>query len=364
MKQENNKQEKIYSPIAIDSEKLLTQKVIMIKGIPIYFPYEPYPPQRLYMEKVILALNKQGSLSALESPTGTGKTLCLLCAILAWVKHYNKKISIYYCTRTVSQINNLLKEFGKTCYKINTSFIASRKHTCLNFPKSEKNKINNEQLKVRCELLVNNIFKKKKLKYELENLIKEYQEKYHNKKEEEELKMKIENLEKEIENLEICNYYRSSEYYKYINKYKFFVDIEDLLKEGKDNFFCPYYYSIMKSKFEANLTIMTYNYILNPYIRRGLNIVEKNSIVILDEAHNICEKFEGYDSNKINTNDLEKIQKLLEILLDFIHKNKEEFYKEYEHMNPIFLINTNDLNDEINKIKKFINNIKKINTYR
>ena len=126
MGQENNKQEKIYPPIEIDANKLLNQKTITIQGIPIYFPYEPYPPQRSYMEKVILTLNKQGSISALESPTGTGKTLCLLCAVLAWVKHYNKKISIYYCTRTVSQINNVLKELDKTCYKINTSFVASR----------------------------------------------------------------------------------------------------------------------------------------------------------------------------------------------------------------------------------------------
>ena len=69
------------------------------------------------MEKVISTLNKENSVSALESPTGTGKTLCLLCAVLAWVKHNNKEITIYYSTRTVSQINNVLKELNKTCYK-------------------------------------------------------------------------------------------------------------------------------------------------------------------------------------------------------------------------------------------------------
>ena len=182
MEKENIKKEKIYSTIEIIPTKLLNQKSIYIKGIPIYFPYEPYPPQRLYMEKVISALNKEGSISALESPTGTGKTLCLLCAILAWIKYYDKKISNFYCTRTVSQINNLLKELDKTCYKINTSFIASRKHTCLYFPKSEKNKVNNTQLKVRCETLVNNIFKKIKLQKNLENLKKEYQEELKKKK--------------------------------------------------------------------------------------------------------------------------------------------------------------------------------------
>lgn len=47
------------------------------------FPYEAYPCQLDYMSRVIEALQEKRN-ALLESPTGTGKTLCLLCASLAW----------------------------------------------------------------------------------------------------------------------------------------------------------------------------------------------------------------------------------------------------------------------------------------
>lgn len=47
------------------------------------FPFNAYDCQLVYMSKVISAL-QQGQNALLESPTGTGKTLCLLCATLSW----------------------------------------------------------------------------------------------------------------------------------------------------------------------------------------------------------------------------------------------------------------------------------------
>jgi regulator of telomere elongation helicase 1 len=56
-----------------------------IRGVAVEFPYEAYKCQLVYMEKVIQALQEKQN-AALESPTGTGKTLCLLCATLGWRK--------------------------------------------------------------------------------------------------------------------------------------------------------------------------------------------------------------------------------------------------------------------------------------
>jgi regulator of telomere elongation helicase 1 len=89
-----------------------------IAGSTVYFPFQPYDCQTSYMEKVINALNnKQNAL--LESPTGTGKTLSLLCATLSWLRevrlsekkaqdlpdYTEKNMSrIVYSSRTHSQL--------------------------------------------------------------------------------------------------------------------------------------------------------------------------------------------------------------------------------------------------------------------
>jgi hypothetical protein len=60
-------------------------KLYQIRGLTVEFPYDAYPCQLDYMEKVIETLQNERQFALLESPTGTGKTLCLLCASLAWL---------------------------------------------------------------------------------------------------------------------------------------------------------------------------------------------------------------------------------------------------------------------------------------
>ena len=68
------------------------KNVYHIGGIPVEFPYQPYGSQLAFMGRVISTLDraqKDGHCHALlESPTGTGKSLSLLCSALAWQKNY------------------------------------------------------------------------------------------------------------------------------------------------------------------------------------------------------------------------------------------------------------------------------------
>jgi superfamily II DNA or RNA helicase len=65
------------------------QKRVLDDGLSIYFPYVPLELQNEYMDKVIESI-RSGKYAGLESPTGTGKTLCLLSSTLSYMHyHYN-----------------------------------------------------------------------------------------------------------------------------------------------------------------------------------------------------------------------------------------------------------------------------------
>ena len=62
---------------------------LQVRGYKIRFPVKPYPPQLALMSKLLGTLDASlhtpiSANALLESPTGTGKTLALLCSALSW----------------------------------------------------------------------------------------------------------------------------------------------------------------------------------------------------------------------------------------------------------------------------------------
>uniref|UniRef100_A0A7N8YQD7 ATP-dependent DNA helicase DDX11 n=1 Tax=Mastacembelus armatus TaxID=205130 RepID=A0A7N8YQD7_9TELE len=54
------------------------------------FPYQPYSIQEQFMQALYGALD-QGKVGIFESPTGTGKSLSLICGALSWLTDYEEK---------------------------------------------------------------------------------------------------------------------------------------------------------------------------------------------------------------------------------------------------------------------------------
>ncbi|KAI0164563.1 DNA repair helicase [Xylariaceae sp. FL1272] len=62
------------------------------QGRDFHHPYTPYTVQKQFMNTVFNVLEAgEGNIGILESPTGTGKSLSLICAALTWLRHHKQK---------------------------------------------------------------------------------------------------------------------------------------------------------------------------------------------------------------------------------------------------------------------------------
>lgn len=81
------------------------------------------------------------------------------------------------------------------------------------------------------------------------------------------------------------------------------LDIEDIVRIGKKLKCCPYYASkeLMQN---ADIVFMPYNYLLDPKIRKANKVDLNNTIIILDEAHNVEKMCEESASTQISSSDI------------------------------------------------------------
>ncbi|KAL7744472.1 hypothetical protein ACLKA6_001847 [Drosophila palustris] len=268
----------------------------IIAGIPVHFPFEPYEVQRAYMEKVIICL-RDGTNGVLESPTGTGKTLSLLCSSLAWLRTRQSEVElnkqkmqqelqkptsaasalsnevaaainkannwgvpkVVYASRTHSQLNQAMRELKRTAYaNMRSVVLGSRDQLCIHpdvmREQGNSNKTNMCKLKVHSKTCT-------------------FQQRVESKKDHPDFRGPT------------------------------IMDIEDLIKVGQRLKMCPYYASKELVK-DADITFMPYNYLLDPKARKANKIELNNTIVILDEAHNIEKICEESASVQIRSSDV------------------------------------------------------------
>lgn len=134
---------------------------ILIEGIRVGWPFpQIMRPQRQIALHLIKALKGRRHV-ILESPTGTGKSAAILCSVLAWQrwyqafgytldKHYGNDITemnmeddqeektsyavvprIYYCSRTHSQVAQMVTSLRKTPYRPKMAILGSRDRMCI-----------------------------------------------------------------------------------------------------------------------------------------------------------------------------------------------------------------------------------------
>ena len=231
----------------------MTSKVVDVRGVKVQFPYEPYPCQVTYMDSVIAAL--QGSTNALlESPTGTGKTLCLLCSTLAWRAAEESSTGflqlprIIFSSRTHTQLAQVAHELRRTAYPVRACTLGSRAQMCIHPSIS-------------------------KVKGPLQGRICSSQGRRQKR----------------------CAYWAGYDALQQRGEASLaevdeqipaVVDVEDLVAYGSANTVCPYYLSNALSK-RRDVVLTPYNYIIDRKRRKMLEGVVEGSVVVFDEAHNL-----------------------------------------------------------------------------
>ncbi|NIG59003.1 regulator of telomere elongation helicase 1 [Pontoporia blainvillei] len=249
----------------------------------------PYKCQEEYMSKVLECLQKKVN-GVLESPTGTGKTLCLLCSMLAWREQLRDAVSarkiaervsgelfldrtlaswgnaalegdvpacyadvpkIIYASRTHSQLTQVIGELRNTSYRPRVCVLGSREQLCIH-PEVKKQETSHMQVHL-C---------RKKVASRSCHFYNNVEEK---------------SLEPELASR--------------------IMDIEDLVSSGTRHRVCPYYLS-RNLKQQADIIFMPYNYLLDAKSRRAYGIDLKGTVVVFDEAHNVekmCEEAASFD---------------------------------------------------------------------
>ncbi|CAD8071079.1 unnamed protein product [Paramecium primaurelia] len=264
----------IIKEIEIDSNICKKQVSLMLDNTPVYFPHQPYEVQKIYMESVIKALNKKQN-ALLESPTGTGKTLSLLCASLAWLKKNRqdqlnfdqpKNIKIIYSSRTHAQLKQVAMELKKTIYKPNISMLGSRDQYCI---RGDFNMLKGTILNQSCR-----------------KSVKANQ----------------------------CQFYKKEHLIVMAQSYSTLINsLEEAKQFGQKNKLCPYYFERQRLDF-ADLILLPYNYLLE---KDFLDVVQiENSILIFDEAHNVQSTAEDGSSFLITHNHIVEAVKDLEKWID------------------------------------------------
>ncbi|XP_039591030.1 regulator of telomere elongation helicase 1 isoform X2 [Polypterus senegalus] len=270
--------------------------LIDVRGVSVNFPFTPYKCQEDYMSKVMECLQKEVN-GILESPTGTGKTLCLLCSTLAWREHFKDSISarkiaermdgvemfpkrpmaswgkadkegdapayytdvpkIIYASRTHSQLTQVISELKNTSYRPKVCVLGSREQLCIH-PEVMKQESNHVKVHMcRAKMTSRSCL-------------------YYN------------NVEEKSTDKELTNT---------------ILDVEDLVKNGNKHRVCPYYLS-RSLKQQAEIIFMPYNYLLDPKSRKAHNIELKGTVVIFDEAHNVEKMCEESASSDLTPYDL------------------------------------------------------------
>ncbi|CAI5483377.1 unnamed protein product [Closterium sp. Yama58-4] len=252
-----------------------------IEDLDVYFPYEYiYPEQYEYMVELKRTLDAKGHC-VLEMPTGTGKTITLLSLITSYQMARKGTGKLVYCTRTVHEMEKALAELrilhayqqsalageaaagaggngagGKGASgapRILALGLSSRKNLCIHPVVAGEG--SRESVDAGCRKRTASWVRAAAL---------------------------------ENPDIEVCTYFDQFDRTGQEAALPPGVyTLQDLRAFGREKGWCPYFLARHMINF-ANVVVYNYQYLLDPKVSGIISReLERESIVVFDEAHNI-----------------------------------------------------------------------------
>lgn len=191
-------------------------------------------------------------------------------------------LRIYYCSRTHSQLSQFVREVQKTKFAsdIRLVSLASRGNLCIN--ESVLNLKHNHLINDSCLDLQKKSQKGKSTKLDPESG----------------------KATKRSKTTSGCPYRKAQGVESVRDQSLIQVqDIEQLVNTGRSVKGCPYYGS-RQAVIDAQVVVIPYNSLLHKPTRESLGIKLKNSVVIVDEAHNLLDTISHIHSSEIRGDQL------------------------------------------------------------
>ncbi|KAK9806231.1 hypothetical protein WJX72_006639 [[Myrmecia] bisecta] len=276
-----------------------------IAGHTVEFPHRAYGVQLGFMDKVLRSLDSSTN-ALLEAPTGSGKTLSLLCSALAWQTKVKQDsyADMWEQQKAEAKPAEDLEGFrytgGRTaadkCQSDapeSSSAEVDEEDDCgevvLHRDKKRKKKTPKIYYATRTHSQIAQVVRElKRTKYRPKMAILASREHYCVHKTVSKKQNKDEECEKLNREEHGCKFKRNvTKLFALQNSHFLQVhDIEDLAKAGRDHKACPYYAARHYAE-EAELIFCPYSYLLDPVVRAAMMVDIDGAVLTFDEAHNI-----------------------------------------------------------------------------
>ncbi|PJF18013.1 hypothetical protein PSACC_02152 [Paramicrosporidium saccamoebae] len=288
--------------------------------------------------KIIRTLNARKENALLESPTGSGKSMALLCGVLGWLDH-QKALRRVDAERFVEEERRLAADEAKLHGELGycEAGMAGLDEDFVKLPKRAKMDKDVESL---VKVSLPKIYIASRTHRQIAQLVKELDRTSYTPKFVvlgsrshycvNETVRKAKDINESCRETAFATGGGSCSFFNNLAKlskqrgedYTPDCDIEDLVRQGKKEKSCPYF--VARNAIEhAEVIFAPYNYLVDPVVRSAMGIELKDDIVIVDEAHNIEDVCRESGSFEVTDDTMNTIQgELLNITKNLKDKGK------------------------------------------